>query len=56
MDLDGRGGEEELGGKEGGETIIRIYCIRKKSIFNKRKPFKYKITTTTITEVTVSRT
>jgi hypothetical protein len=25
MDLDGRGGGEEIGKVEGGETIIRIY-------------------------------
>ena len=37
VDLDGRRGGEELGGVEGGETIIRIYYVRKKSIFNKRK-------------------
>jgi hypothetical protein len=33
---DGMGGEEELGGAEGRETVIRIYCMRKESIFNKR--------------------
>lgn len=37
MDLDGRGGKEKLGGVEGREIIIRIYCAIKKSIFNKRK-------------------
>jgi hypothetical protein len=26
MELDGRGGREELGGVEGGDTVIRIYC------------------------------
>lgn len=35
MDLDGRGGGEELG-EEGRETIVRIYYMREKSIFNKR--------------------
>jgi hypothetical protein len=35
MDPDGRGGGEELG-VEGGETIIRIYYMRK-IYFNKRK-------------------
>ena len=33
-------GVEELGGGDGGETIIRIYYVRKKSIFNKRKKEK----------------
>lgn len=33
------GEEEEMGGVEGGETIIRIYCM-KKSIFNKREQKK----------------
>lgn len=36
MDQDGRGDEEELGGAETEENIIRIYC-RGKFIFNKRK-------------------
>jgi hypothetical protein len=31
---DGRADEEELRGVEGGNTIIRIYFIRKQSIFN----------------------
>jgi hypothetical protein len=30
-----RVGREELGDKEGGETLIRVYCMRKESIFNK---------------------
>ena len=34
---DGEGGKENLGICVGGETIIRIYCMRKESIFNKRK-------------------
>jgi hypothetical protein len=29
---DGRGGREELGRTERGETVIRIYCRRKESI------------------------
>jgi hypothetical protein len=33
---DGRGDGEKQGA-EGGETIIRIYYVRKKPIFNKRK-------------------
>ena len=35
MDLGGRGGREELGEVGRGETIIRIYYM-KKSIFNKK--------------------
>ena len=31
------GGGEELGGVEGGKTIIGIYCTREESILNKRK-------------------
>lgn len=38
VDLDGSGGREEWRGVGGGETIIRIYCI-KTPIFNKRKNF-----------------
>lgn len=34
---DGRGGEEELGVMERKETIIGIYCVRKKYIFYKRR-------------------
>ena len=30
--LNGRGGGEELGGVEGGETVIMIYQVRKESI------------------------
>lgn len=29
VDSDGRGGREELGGVEGGKTVIMIYCERK---------------------------
>lgn len=29
VDLEGTGGEEEMAGVEGGETLIRIYCMRK---------------------------
>lgn len=29
MDPEGGRGGEELGGLEGGDTVIRIYCIRK---------------------------
>lgn len=31
MDLGERGGE---GGVEGGETVVRIYCVREVPIFN----------------------
>lgn len=31
------GGEERLGGVEGGETMIIMYCMRKEFIFNKIK-------------------
>lgn len=31
---------EELGGVDRGETVIRTYCMRKESCFNKRKNFK----------------
>lgn len=34
--MDGRGGEETLGGVKGGKTVTRIYCMRKESIFNKK--------------------
>ena len=27
---------------EGGETVIRIYCVRKKSVVNKREKIKTK--------------
>ena len=32
-DPDGRGGGEELGRTEGGETIIKIYYVKKKNLF-----------------------
>ena len=34
VDLDRKGGEEELGEVKEGKTIIRILCEKKKSIFN----------------------
>ena len=43
MDLEARGHGKEVGGLERGKTVIRIYCIGKESIFNKRKN-KKKIT------------
>lgn len=39
-DPDGKGGEEDLGGPDGGETIFRIYLMREegeKPTFNRRK-------------------
>jgi hypothetical protein len=27
LDLEGRGSGEELGGEEGGETVVRKYCM-----------------------------
>lgn len=36
-DLDWNGAGEKQGGVEGKETVIMIYSLRKKSIFNKRK-------------------
>ena len=36
VESDGRNGGEELRGVEGGKTIISIYYMRKKSIFNKK--------------------
>ena len=40
VDLEERGGGEELGRVEERETIIRKYCLRKESIFNKSKNIK----------------
>lgn len=37
VDPDERGGEEELTGTEGGETLIRRDYMTKESIFDKRK-------------------
>jgi hypothetical protein len=36
-DQEGMGGEEEPVILEGGETTIKIYCMKKEPIFNKRK-------------------
>lgn len=35
MDLERRGGVEELRGEEEGETIIRMFCMRKESSIKK---------------------
>jgi hypothetical protein len=32
-DLDGGGGREELRGAEGRETVMRIYCMKKKWVY-----------------------
>jgi hypothetical protein len=37
VESEGREGGEELGGIEGGKTVIRIYDVTKESVFNKRK-------------------
>lgn len=36
-DLVGRGAGEEMTEIEGGKTVIRIHCIRKESVFKKKK-------------------
>lgn len=35
--MNGKGAREQLEGTEGSEIITRIYCVRRESIFNKRK-------------------
>lgn len=42
MDLDGRGSGEELGEVDGGENVIRRYCMKKKS-FSIKEPIKVKL-------------
>ena len=37
MDPEGRGDGEQLRGVEGGETVVKLHYVRKKSIFNKRR-------------------
>lgn len=37
VDLDGKGGWEEMEGVDKKETVTRIYYVRIKAIFNKRK-------------------
>ena len=37
VDTDAREDEEEVGREDRGENPVRIYYVRKKSIFNKRK-------------------
>lgn len=36
MDLNGKGGEKKIERNRGRVTIIRIYYVREKAIFNKR--------------------
>jgi hypothetical protein len=40
VNLDRKGGRKELGGAEGGKTTIRMYCVKGKSIINKRNKSK----------------
>ena len=37
VNLDWREDDRELGGVERGETIFRFYCMRKETLFNKRR-------------------
>ena len=37
IDLEKMGDGKKLGAVEGRETIVRIYCTREESIFNKRE-------------------
>ena len=34
VDLGEKGGEQGVGGEEGGEAVVRMYCMREESIFN----------------------
>lgn len=38
LDLNGREGDEILRVVEGGETVIRICCMRKESVFSQCSP------------------
>ena len=42
VDLEERGGGEKLG-VERGETIIRIYCLRKETMFDKQTNWCVKV-------------
>lgn len=46
VDPEGKRDGEELGGVEGEEAMIRVYCLRKESIFDKRKKANKKAHTT----------
>jgi hypothetical protein len=37
VDPEGRRSGEELRGLQGGDTVIRIYCIKKEYIFSRKK-------------------
>ena len=37
VDPEGRWGVMELGGGEGGETAIRIYCMREKNLSSRKE-------------------
>jgi hypothetical protein len=38
IDMNGRGSGKEIGeGVEGGETVFRLFCMRKELMFNKRE-------------------
>lgn len=39
VDVEERGGSRKLGVVEGGETVVRIYCMEEESIFKKKKNF-----------------
>lgn len=41
MDVEERGGSRKLGVVEGGETVVRIYCMEEESIFKKKKQLRY---------------
>jgi hypothetical protein len=43
VDPEGRGVGEGMGGREEGEGIIRIYCMRREPIFSKRKKSSIKL-------------
>lgn len=43
MDLAGKGSGKELGGLEGRKSIIRTHCMRRESMFYKRKTKRAKI-------------
>lgn len=42
VDPEGRESVEELREEEGGATVLRVYCIKKESTFNKRKKLQNK--------------
>ena len=42
VDLEQMRGEEEVGGREEEETIIRIYCMRKESCFSTKEKIIFK--------------